>query len=152
MYAIGDSIGLTVWQRGWRSRRNQYRRSFGRASAAFWWRCALGVAIQAAAGRLCVELLPCRAYAVPAARFAGENFVEFASQGFQCSAAHVAYVHEKGGRIHWLKDIDADPVGRFKGVLAELKTRAKHIFISFDLDSVRGCDAPVRLVSFQRNR
>ncbi|ELR23900.1 arginase [Acanthamoeba castellanii str. Neff] len=60
-------------------------------------------------------------------RFQGEHFVEFASQGNQCSAVHAQYITEHKGKIVWLSDI---------------KKRCEAIFVSFDIDSIKSSDCP----------
>eukprot|EP01101_Sappina_pedata_P010129 TRINITY_DN6303_c0_g1_i1.p2 TRINITY_DN6303_c0_g1~~TRINITY_DN6303_c0_g1_i1.p2 ORF type:complete len:316 (-),score=121.55 TRINITY_DN6303_c0_g1_i1:1-864(-) len=72
--------------------------------------------------------------------FKGQNFVEFAAQGTQCSAVHADYITSKGGRIHWLSQIKKDGVvSQFVKILDSFP---ENVFVSFDLDSVRGSDAP----------
>jgi formiminoglutamase len=75
-------------------------------------------------------------------RFAGRNFVEFASQGAQCSAQHAAYVAQSGGRVMWLGHLRQRGVAAaFEEALAGLDSDTS-IFISFDLDAVAGEHAP----------
>lgn len=73
------------------------------------------------------------------------RFVEYAAQGSQCSAEHADYVRSRGGVIYWLKrDVRAsgDAVRHFEGVLADLRRTCDRIFLSFDIDSIRGADCP----------
>jgi formiminoglutamase len=107
-------------------------------------------------------------------RFQGENFVEFASQGNQCSAVHAQYITEHKGKIVWLSDIKKvratcpppsklvstyDLTGRvyklhiqsgktagelFASILDDLGQRCEAIFVSFDIDSIKSSDCPVR--------
>ncbi|KAI9221047.1 hypothetical protein BC828DRAFT_382096 [Blastocladiella britannica] len=92
------------------------------------------------------------------------KFVEFAAQGSQCSAAHVAYLKSKNTsdvpdttEIVWLRDVEAKygmaPPGRTVGTSPfAIAFRAKidqmsrggsgAVFVSFDLDSVCSADAP----------
>jgi len=72
-------------------------------------------------------------------RFDGKYFVEFASQGNQCSAKHANFIQGKEGRIFWLKDIKENAVQKFTQILDSL---GDNIFVSFDLDSVCARDAP----------
>lgn len=75
-------------------------------------------------------------------RFNGENFVEFACQGSQCSKEHAEYVEKKSARILWLGTAlkHGEPDMAFRETLGQLNWKCPSIFVSFDLDSVR--DAP----------
>ncbi len=78
------------------------------------------------------------------ARFNGENFIEFAAQGSQCSREHSQYVESKNGRILWygaLQSGDTE-VRQFTASLGTLAWQCPFVFVSFDLDSVSGADAP----------
>lgn len=77
-------------------------------------------------------------------RFKGENFIEFAAQGSQCSDEHAKYVEGKNGRILWLDDIQkhGQAVERFQASLGDLASDCSSLFVSFDLDSIAGSDAP----------
>ncbi|KAJ3356461.1 hypothetical protein GGF32_001486 [Allomyces javanicus] len=94
------------------------------------------------------------------------HFIEYAAQGSQCSAEHVAYLRSRDGKLHadvptqteivWLKDVMRHERGQ--GVEAGTSPFAQHfralidcaakehpdraIFVSFDLDAVRSADAP----------
>jgi formiminoglutamase len=78
------------------------------------------------------------------------EFVEFGAQGHQCSKIHSDYVLEKGGRIIWMnKDIlskSLNPVEVFKKEVLDKFFKsdrdAHKIFVSFDIDSIRGSDCP----------
>lgn len=76
-------------------------------------------------------------------RFDGRNFVEFAAQGMQCSADHVRYAQSKGAAFVWLREVQAsgDAGAAFARTLARFPSDAR-VFVSFDLDAVRGADAP----------
>lgn len=75
-------------------------------------------------------------------RFDGHHFCEFAAQGAQCSAEHARYALDKGARICWLSQVlKQGALAAFREVLASWPAEAA-IFVSFDLDSVRGADAP----------
>lgn len=76
------------------------------------------------------------------------QFVEFGSQGSQCSLDHVRYAQSKQTKIYWLDDLhDGTVVETFESILNQ--TSADWVFVSFDLDVVRGSDAPVsQLASF----
>lgn len=76
-------------------------------------------------------------------RFDGSNFVVFAAQGSQCSDEHAKYVHSKGGSIEWLGTL-SDPATRFSALLDQLGggRGIERIFVSFDIDSICGADAP----------
>ncbi len=77
-------------------------------------------------------------------RFHGENFIEFAAQGSQCGREHADYIRSKQGRILWLSDIEQQghAVDSFQASLGNLAWDCSCLFVSFDLDSVAGCDAP----------
>jgi len=76
-------------------------------------------------------------------RFDGENFIEFASQGSQCSREHADYVRAKNGRILWLDEVRrSDSINAFREYLGKLAWRCPAIFVSFDLDAIGGADAP----------
>ncbi len=77
-------------------------------------------------------------------RFSGENFIEFAAQGSQCSKEHAQYIQGKGGRILWLDNIltQGQAVNAFQDSLANLAANGSSLFVSFDLDSIAGSDAP----------
>jgi formiminoglutamase len=74
--------------------------------------------------------------------FEGSNFIEFAAQGAQCSKHHASVVTDKyKGSIYWLSELrEKGPVKVFEHLLNTLDV--DHIFVSFDLDSVQGADAP----------
>lgn len=89
----------------------------------------------------------------------GGKFMEFGAQGSQCGAGHAAFVTGAGHSIVWLSDLlvpdergegdcvrcvgglgTATRVQRaFQGALDALPGR---IFVSFDIDAVRGADCP----------
>ena len=77
-------------------------------------------------------------------RFKGKNFIEFAAQGSQCSGEHAKYVRGKNGRIQWLEDIQKQgpAVNGFQDSLEDLASNCSSLFVSFDLDSIAGSDAP----------
>ena len=77
-------------------------------------------------------------------RFAGEHFIEFATQGSQCSREHADYIRKKHGRILWLSDIQRQGyvIDNFQACLGNLAWNCSSIFVSFDLDAVAGADAP----------
>jgi formiminoglutamase len=76
--------------------------------------------------------------------FQGENFIEFAAQGSQCSREHAQYIHSKNGRVLWLDDIlrKGPAVESFRIALGDLASNCSSLFVSFDLDSIAGSDAP----------
>eukprot|EP00760_Papus_ankaliazontas_P038581 PhM_4_TR9197/c0_g1_i1/m.16020/K01468/hutI, AMDHD1; imidazolonepropionase len=75
-------------------------------------------------------------------------FVEFATQGTQCSGDHVAYLeslNNKGVKpIRWLRDLQTahGPVEAFASLLRDDLKDVDAIFFSFDIDSIRGSDCP----------
>ncbi len=69
------------------------------------------------------------------------RLVEFAAQGAQCSQAHAEFVQEQGGEILWLSKLKAEgrsPADSFQLLLGQ----DTPTFLSFDIDSIRGSDAP----------
>lgn len=79
-----------------------------------------------------------------AADWAG-TYTVFAGQGSQCSAEHVNYIRAQGGSVVWLSVAEkarGGVVGAFESLLAQLSTTHDDIFFSFDLDAIRGSDAP----------
>jgi formiminoglutamase len=78
------------------------------------------------------------------------EFCEFAAQGHQCSKEHADYVLSKKGRIIWMgkdirsKSLDAAQV--FKNEVldrfSKFDNSSHKIFVSFDIDSIRGSDCP----------
>jgi formiminoglutamase len=77
-------------------------------------------------------------------RFDGENFIEFAAQGSQCSLEHAEFVRGKKGRILWLDDVQhhGNVIDGFQASLGNLAWNSSSLFVSFDLDSVAASDAP----------
>lgn len=86
-------------------------------------------------------------------RFKGQ-FTEFACQGMQCSVQHSNFVKSKSGRLVWLADVlgqragDTGAVGKTEFECAQqafartLDESPGRIFLSFDIDSIRGSDCP----------
>ena len=79
----------------------------------------------------------------------GDSFAVFAAQGHQCSAAHVEFIRSSGGQVVWLGQAcahsPAPAVGTRAGQAFQdriIRGDASAIFLSFDLDSVSGADAP----------
>ena len=77
-------------------------------------------------------------------RFEGENFIEFAAQGSQCSREHADFVRGNKGRILWLDEVQyhEQAVDGFQASLGNLAWTVSAVFVSFDLDSISGSDAP----------
>ena len=77
-------------------------------------------------------------------RFGGENFIEFAAQGSQCSRGHARFVEDNKGGIEWLSELRewGHLASRFDALLGNLAWQCPRVFVSFDLDSVSGADAP----------
>ncbi len=71
--------------------------------------------------------------------FNGQLF-EFAVQGAQNDSSLYRYAKSKGAKISWLSQIIKDPEEEFLKILDQCKSN--HIFISFDIDSIKGSDAP----------
>lgn len=79
--------------------------------------------------------------------FIGSNFAEFAVQGMQCSKEHADFVVSKGASIQWLGQIihrnsTTSASEQFKELLDKLSDKEQKIFVSFDIDAVKGADAP----------
>jgi formiminoglutamase len=77
-------------------------------------------------------------------RRTSSRFVEFGAQGSQCSMDHARWVTEEHDQtIYWLSDLrrsgEKALINHFAAILHELPGT---IFVSFDLDSVQGSDAP----------
>lgn len=72
------------------------------------------------------------------------KFVEFASQGSQCSQEHADFIRSKNGKIIWLSDIKSQKKSESMSAIFEkvLNDLGDNVFVSFDLDAVRGSDAP----------
>lgn len=77
------------------------------------------------------------------------NLIEFASQGSQCAAAHVRYVEENNGKIHWLREIRRKRTCQRSGIRETVTQAGQYfeeilnqlaendfLFISFDVDSI----------------
>ncbi|MFQ5715658.1 MAG: formimidoylglutamase [Nitrospinales bacterium] len=76
-------------------------------------------------------------------RFDGRNFVEFAAQGNQCSQEHADYIRNKNGTILWLDEVqEKGSIGVFRKILGRLAWSSRSVFVSFDLDSIAGAEAP----------
>ncbi|MBI5427423.1 MAG: formimidoylglutamase [Nitrospinae bacterium] len=77
-------------------------------------------------------------------RFQGENFIEFASQGSQCSREHAEYVLRKKGRILWLSKLQehGNAAHAFRETIGNLSWSRPSLFVSFDLDAVSANEAP----------
>ena len=76
--------------------------------------------------------------------FQGSSFAEFACQGSQCSAEHANFARGAGGELHWLSEIQKEgkTAEAFRNLLVKLSGDEKVVFVSFDIDSVAGSDAP----------
>lgn len=72
--------------------------------------------------------------------FDGSNFVEFASQGIQCSKDHFDYLQSKNSKVYWLSQIQKE--GVVKSFTSVLDNLPNDIFISFDIDSIQSSDVP----------
>ena len=77
-------------------------------------------------------------------RFSGNHFVEFASQENQCSREHAQFVLDNNGCICWLDAIRQrdNVIDSFRSALNRLTEECQSTFVSFDLDSIAGSDAP----------
>jgi formiminoglutamase len=72
----------------------------------------------------------------------GNKFMEFAAQGSQCSAIHAKYVIDNGGEIVWLSQLKEQPKTMKQIFKEKLDGLGKHIFVSFDIDSISSADCP----------
>ncbi|KAI9333986.1 hypothetical protein BDR26DRAFT_1009886 [Obelidium mucronatum] len=81
-------------------------------------------------------------FAAAQARDRKPRFVEFAAQGSQCAQSHADFVRDHGGEIVWLKDIHAASSAKDAFVATLDRMGGEKLFVSFDLDSVNGADAP----------
>ena len=70
----------------------------------------------------------------------GGRFVEFAAQGLACSNAHYEYLQAMSVPVVWLSDVPDTAAVRQS--FREHTADADNLFLSFDLDSVSGADAP----------
>lgn len=76
-------------------------------------------------------------------RVFGRDFVEFAAQGNQCSVQHLHYLQSKQANVVWMSSLRNRPaVDHFKDWLDRLSQSCSDIFVSFDIDSISGADAP----------
>ncbi len=77
-------------------------------------------------------------------RFQGENFIEFAAQGSQCSREHARFVRKNNGCILWHDELQAGDqvVTQFIASLGTLAWQCPFLFVSFDLDSIASAYAP----------
>ena len=77
-------------------------------------------------------------------RFDPTRFIEFACQGSQCSQTHADYVLSKGSQIYWLGVMQerGNLIASFRTTFDELASKCENLFVSFDLDSVAGAEAP----------
>jgi formiminoglutamase len=76
-------------------------------------------------------------------RVLGRDFVEFAAQGNQCSVHHLRYLQSKQANVVWMSALRHKPaVEHFKDWLDRLSQSCSDIFVSFDIDSISGADAP----------
>jgi len=77
-------------------------------------------------------------------RFDGRNFIEFGAQGSQASREHADFVRQRKGRILWLSELrrEGSVDGVFRNCLGDLAWRCPAVFVSFDLDSLAGYEAP----------
>ncbi|KAJ3074626.1 hypothetical protein HDU98_010717 [Podochytrium sp. JEL0797] len=89
------------------------------------------------------ELLEDPRFASSPASRAHPRLVEFAAQGSQCAQSHVDYIHASNGSVVWLDEIQNHPRGASACFVDTLATMSgEKLFISFDLDSIHGGDAP----------
>ncbi|KAJ3401728.1 hypothetical protein HDU80_005765 [Chytriomyces hyalinus] len=70
------------------------------------------------------------------------NFVEFAAQGSQCAQSHADFVTDSGGAIVWLDAVQESVSAKACFVETLNGMGGDRLFVSFDLDSVHGGDAP----------
>ncbi len=73
-----------------------------------------------------------------------DRFIEFASQGSQCSIEHVNYLRSKSPltEIIWYQTIRDDPLTPFRSLIKSAEEQKSDIFISFDIDSIISASCP----------
>ena len=73
-----------------------------------------------------------------------DRFIEFASQGTQCSVEHVNYLRSKSPltKIIWYQTIRDDPLTSFRSLLKSAEENNSDIFLSFDIDSIISSSCP----------
>jgi formiminoglutamase len=73
-----------------------------------------------------------------------DRFIEFASQGSQCSIEHVNYLRSKSPltKIIWYNTIRDDPITPFRSLIKSAENSNSDIFISFDIDSIISSSCP----------
>ncbi|CAM4831505.1 unnamed protein product, partial [Rotaria magnacalcarata] len=72
------------------------------------------------------------------------RFIEFASQGSQCSIEHVNYLRSKSPltQIFWYQSIRDNPLAPFRTILKLAEEQQSDIFVSFDIDSIISSSCP----------
>ncbi|CAF1045752.1 unnamed protein product [Adineta steineri] len=72
------------------------------------------------------------------------RFIEFASQGSQCSIEHVNYLRSKSPltNIIWYQSIRNDPLTPFRSIIKSGEEDKCDIFVSFDIDSIISSSCP----------
>ncbi|CAF1576511.1 unnamed protein product [Adineta ricciae] len=72
------------------------------------------------------------------------RFIEFASQGSQCSIEHVNYLRSKSPltNIIWYQTIRDDPLTPFQSIIKSAEEQNCDIFVSFDIDSIISASCP----------
>jgi formiminoglutamase len=72
------------------------------------------------------------------------RFIEFASQGSQCSIEHVNYLRSKSSltQIIWYQSIRDDPLTPFRSLIKLAEEQKSDIFVSFDIDSIISSSCP----------
>ncbi|CAF1217899.1 unnamed protein product [Rotaria sp. Silwood1] len=72
------------------------------------------------------------------------KFIEFASQGSQCSIEHVNYIRSKSPltQIFWYQSIRDDPLTPFRSIIKSAEEQKNDIFVSFDIDSIISSSCP----------
>jgi len=73
-----------------------------------------------------------------------DRFIEFGSQGSQCSIEHVRYLQSKQPQtqIFWFKSICNNPLETFLSLIQSAETNGSDIFVSFDIDSIQSSTCP----------
>lgn len=73
-----------------------------------------------------------------------DRFIEFASQGSQCSIEHVNYLHSKSPltQIFWYQSLRDDPLTPFRSIIKTAEEQNCDIFVSFDVDSIISASCP----------
>lgn len=72
-----------------------------------------------------------------------QNFVEVGIQPYANARAHYEYLLDRGSTIFTLQEVQEEGIEKIISLSYEIASNLSElVFVSFDLDAVRGCDAP----------